>query len=168
MRNYEFQNPAWYLGRAVVSKSMNVLKNSIYGFKELAGSKIYLMPHQVNTIMRCLQESPCRYMLADEVGMGKTVEAISIYKIFTLNESKTKALILVPKALKEQWISELLLKFNIPVGTGANQNSVFVKSIEEVGYSDLSVSWDFLIIDEVHKYLFIKDTYETMHSLSAK
>ena len=67
MRNYEFQNPAWYLGRAVVSKSMNVLKNSIYGFKELAGSKIYLMPHQVNTIMRCLQESPCRYMLADEV-----------------------------------------------------------------------------------------------------
>ena len=33
---------------------------------------------------------------------------------------------------------------------------------------DLSVSWDFLIIDEVHKYLFIKDTYETMHSLSAK
>jgi len=37
-----------------------------------------------------------------------------------------------------------------------------------VGYSDLSVSWDFLIIDEVHKYLFIKDTYETMHSLSAK
>lgn len=168
MRNYEFQNPAWYLGRAVVSKSMNVLENSIYGFKELAGSKIYLMPHQVNTIMRCLQESPCRYMLADEVGMGKTVEAISIYKIFTLNESKTKALILVPKALKEQWISELLLKFNIPVGTGANQNSVFVKSIEEVGYSDLSVSWDFLIIDEVHKYLFIKDTYETMHSLSAK
>ena len=40
-------------------------------------------------------------MLADEVGMGKTVEAISIYKIFTLNESKTKALILVPKALKD-------------------------------------------------------------------
>lgn len=73
--NYEFQNPAWYLGRAVVSKSMNILENSIFGFKELAGSKIYLLPHQVNTIMRCLQESPCRYMLADEVGMGKTIEA---------------------------------------------------------------------------------------------
>lgn len=64
LKKCEFQNPAWYLGRAVVAKSMDILENSIYGFKELAGSKIYLMPHQVNTIMRCLQESPCRYMLA--------------------------------------------------------------------------------------------------------
>ena len=108
---YEFQNPCWYLGRAVVSKSMNILENSIYGFKELAGSKIYLMPHQVNSIMRCLQESPCRYMLADEVGMGKTVEAISVYKIFSLNKSNAKALVVVPTALKEQWKSELLLIF---------------------------------------------------------
>ncbi len=166
MRNYEFQNPAWYLGRAVVSKSMNILENSMFGFKELAGSKIYLMPHQVNTIMRCLQESPCRYMLADEVGMGKTIEAISIYKIFTMNQSKTKALILVPEALKEQWISELLLKFNIPTGTGSNHNFVAVKSIGEITNADLTKNWDFVIIDEVHKYLFIKDTFETMHSIS--
>ncbi len=164
--NYEFQNPAWYLGRAVVSKSMNILENSIFGFKELAGSKIYLLPHQVNTIMRCLQESPCRYMLADEVGMGKTIEAISIYKIFTMNQSNTRALILVPEALKEQWISELLLKFNIPNGLGANNNSVTVKSISEVDQSDLSTQWDFVIIDEVHKYLSIKKTYEVMHSIS--
>ena len=166
IRNYEFQNPAWYLGRSVVSKSMNILENSIYGFKELAGSKIYLMPHQVNTIMRCLQESPCRYMLADEVGMGKTIEAISIYKIFFMNQSDTKALILVPESLKEQWLAELLLKFNIPVGLGRNNNTVFVKSISEIGTSDLQEKWDFIIIDEVHKYLFVKESYNIMHSLS--
>lgn len=168
MINYEFQNPAWFLGRAVVSKSMNILENSIFGFKELAGSKIYLLPHQVNTIMRCLQESPCRYMLADEVGMGKTIEAISIYKIFTMNQSNTRALILVPEALKEQWISELLLKFNIPNGVGANSNSVVVKSVNEIEQSDLATQWDFVIIDEVHKYLFVKNTYEIMHSISKK
>lgn len=168
MKNYEFQNPAWYLGRAVVSKSMNILENSIFGFKELAGSKIYLMPHQVNTIMRCLQESPCRYMLADEVGMGKTIEAISIYKIFTMNQSRTKALILVPEALKEQWIAELLLKFNIPTGVGANQNTVIVKSISEIADADLATAWDFVIIDEVHKYLFIQNAYEIMHSISRR
>ena len=98
--NYEFQNPAWYLGRSVVSKSMNILENSIYGFKELAGSKIYLLPHQVNTIMRCLLGNPCRYMLADEVGMGKTIEAISIYKIFTMNQSNSRTLIVMPKGVK--------------------------------------------------------------------
>ena len=65
--------------RDKLTKSMNILDNSIYGFKELAGAKIYLLPHQVNSIMRCLQEEPCRYMLADEVGMGKTIEAISVF-----------------------------------------------------------------------------------------
>lgn len=166
VRNYEFQNPAWYLGRAIVSRSMNVLENSIYGFKELAGSKIYLLPHQVNTIMRCLQESPCRYMLADEVGMGKTIEAISIYKIFTMNQSKTHALIIVPPALKEQWISELLFKFNIPNGEGINQNCVEVKTIEELSSDDKCREWDFVIVDEVHKYLFTDTKYQILHGIS--
>ncbi len=165
IRKYEFQNPAWYLGRAVVSRSMNILENSIYGFKELAGSKIYLMPHQVNAIMRCLQESPCRYMLADEVGMGKTIEAISIYKIYTLNQSHTRCLIIVPPTLKEQWISELLLKFNIPQGIGLNDNSVIVKTIDELNGNDFT-KWEFVIIDEVHKYLFDSECYSKLYKIS--
>lgn len=166
LKKCEFQNPAWYLGRAVVAKSMDILENSIYGFKELAGSKIYLMPHQVNTIMRCLQESPCRYMLADEVGMGKTIEAISVYKIYTMNQSNKKALIVVPQALKEQWISELLLKFNIPNGMGKNNNSVTVKTLQELSEKDLFTVWDFVIVDEVHKYLFSQSEYEKLHKIS--
>lgn len=166
LRNYEFQNPAWYLGRAVVAKSMNILENSIYGFKELAGSKIYLLPHQVNTIMRCLQESPCRYMLADEVGMGKTIEAISVYKIFTMNRSDIKSLIVVPQTLKEQWISELLLKFNIPNGVGTNKNFLVVKTLAELSEREVCSQWDFVIVDEVHKYLFSRDEYEILHKIS--
>ncbi len=167
LRRYEFQNPAWYFGRSIVAKSMNILENSIYGFKELAGSKIYLMPHQVNTIMRCLQASPCRYMLADEVGMGKTIEAISIYKIFLMNQSDTKALIIVPPALKEQWISELLLKFNIPVGKNNNNNSVQVKTLSELKEKDDYNFWDFVIIDEVHRYIFDKEQYKKVHKISS-
>ena len=166
LKKCEFQNPAWYLGRAVVAKSMDILENSIYGFKELAGSKIYLMPHQVNTIMRCLQESPCRYMLADEVGMGKTIEAISVYKIYTMNQSNKKALIVVPQALKEQWISELLLKFNIPNKIEKNNNSVTVKTLQELREKDLFTVWDFVIVDEVHKYLFSQSEYEKLHKIS--
>lgn len=167
LKRYEFQNPAWYLGRSVVSKSMNILENSIYGFKELAGSKIYLMPHQVNTIMRCLQESPCRYMLADEVGMGKTIEAISVYKIYSMNQSNTRTLVIVPGSLKEQWISELLLKFDIPNGIGANNNSVIVKTLVELKETEISTRWDFVIVDEVHKYLFVKNNYDKLHTISS-
>lgn len=78
LKSYEFQNPAWYFGRSIVSKTVKVLDNSVFGFKELAGCKIFLKEHQLKTIMRCLQEKNCRVMLADEVGMGKTVEAASV------------------------------------------------------------------------------------------
>ena len=167
LQRYEFQNPCWYMGHAVVSRSMNVLENSIYGFKELAGSKIYLLPHQVNTIMRCLQEITCRYMLADEVGMGKTIEAISVLKIFMQNRSNVNALIVVPETLKEQWKTELLLKFNISLGVGKDNNCVTVKTILELSTEDSTISWDFVIIDEVHRYLAIKLCYSQLHAISS-
>lgn len=166
LRKYEFQNPCWYMGHAVVSRSMNILENSIYGFKELAGSKIYLLPHQVNSIMRCLQESPCRYMLADEVGMGKTIEAISVLKIYMQNRANVNALIIVPETLREQWKTELLLKFNIPTGLGKDNNCVTVKSISEIDAADTKQNWDFVIIDEAHRYLAIKQYYSLLHSIS--
>lgn len=166
LKKYEFQNPCWFLGRSIVSKSMNVLDNSIYGFKELAGSKIYLLPHQINSIMRCLQEEPCRYMLADEVGMGKTIEAISVFKIFMQDRSGRKALVIVPGTLKEQWTLELFLKFNIKQGSDKNHNSVVVKSIDELSIEDQYTKWDFVIIDEVHRYLGDESHYNLLHEIS--
>ena len=168
LKKYEFQNPCWYLGHSVVSKSMNVLDNSIYGFKELAGSKIYLLPHQVNSIMRCLQEEPCRYMLADEVGMGKTIEAISVFKIYMQDRSNKKSLIIVPETLKEQWKTELFLKFNIEQGEDKNHNSVVIKSINEVNALDQSKDWDFIIVDEVHRYLSDEYQYTALHNISRR
>jgi len=166
LKKYEFQNPCWYIGHAVVSKSMNILENAIYGFKELAGSKIYLLPHQVNTIMRCLQSNPCRYMLADEVGMGKTIEAISVMKIYLQNKSNAKVLIIVPDTLKEQWKSELLLKFNISIGMNGNDNEVLIKTISELTVLDWIKNWNFVIIDEVHRYLLEKTNYTILHTIS--
>ena len=168
LKKYEFQNPCWYLGHAIVSKSMNVLNNSIYGFKELAGSKIYLLPHQVNSIMRCLQEEPCRYMLADEVGMGKTIEAISVFKIYMQDRSDKSALIIVPETLKEQWKTELFFKFNIELGEDRNRNSVLVKSINELTINDQLCNWDFVIVDEVHRYLSDEEQYVTLHNISRR
>lgn len=163
---YEFQNPAWFFGHTIVAKSMTLLENSIYGFKQLAGSKIYLLPHQVNTIMRCLQESPCRYMLADEVGMGKTIEAISVLKVYLQNQSRTKVLIVVPPALKEQWRGELLIKFNLYAENGHGKNQIVLKSVDELDLSYCAFSWDFLIVDEVHRYIGEPRAFELLHKIS--
>lgn len=166
LRRYEFQNPVWHFGRNTVSKNINLLNNSVFGFKELAGSKIYLMPHQINTIMRCLQGNFCRYMLADEVGMGKTIEAISVLKIYLLNKSRQKVLIVVPDALEEQWKTELFFKFNITVGQNANGNFVGLRSYSSLNMDVLQVKWDFVVMDEVHRLLKDADIYNKAHSLS--
>ena len=163
---YEFQNPCWYFGHAIVSKNISILENSIFGFKELAGAKIYLLPHQMNSIMRCLQDSPCRYMLADEVGMGKTVEAISILKLFLLHRSDMRTLILVPDQLMEQWKKELLIKFGIDSETIANGNHVAIQRMSQLTWADCSTHWDFVIIDEVHRYLEDDQIYSRLHLLS--
>lgn len=168
LKSYEFQNPMWYLRRAVVSRSMNVLENAIYGFRQLAGSKIRLLPHQVNTVLRCLQERPCRFLLADEVGMGKTVEALSILKVYVHDNADKEILILVPNTLKEQWKNELLLKFDSPLGMGENDNCITLMTIDEFIHGGMKDKhWDFLVVDEVHRYVSSDDDdYNLIHSLS--
>lgn len=165
LKNYEFQNPVWYLGRSVVSKTMKILENSVYGFKELAGCKIYLLPHQLKTIMRCLQENNCRYMLADEVGMGKTIEAASILKVYLLHNTNKKVLIVVPSPLLEQWKTELFIKFSLEEGMDKQHNCLEIKTIEQFRCSSYP-RLDFLVIDEAHKWLGDSELYVQCHRMS--
>ena len=166
LQHYEFQNPCWLLGRSIVTKTMNVLDNSIMGFKELAGCKIFLMPHQLKSIMRCLQEEVCRYMLADEVGMGKTIEAASILKVFFSRHSDVNALIVVPGSLIEQWKTELFFKFNLYEGENENNNFITFAELETAADKECRCQWDFTIIDESHRLLTYKAYYEAFHKLS--
>lgn len=167
MANYEFQHPCWYLGHAVVSRNVNILNNAFYGFNELAGSRIHLLPHQVTSVMRCLQESPCRFMLADEVGMGKTVEAISVLKVFLRDRSNTNVLILVPEPLKKQWETELLFKFRIELGTVENKNRVVLRTAASLTESERSTPWDFVIADEIHRCISDAALYKLLLQISS-
>ena len=167
LRSYEFQNPAWYLGRTVVSKTQKILENSVFGFNELAGCKIFLMPHQLKTIMRCLQNDTCRYMLADEVGMGKTIEAASVLKVYLAHHSKKRVLIAVPRPLVAQWKTELFIKFEIIPGVDDNENYVELIAEEDV-QKVLYDTWDFVVADEAHKLLNDSCLYNCFHYLSQK
>ena len=167
LRSYEFQNPAWYFGRSIVSKTVKVLDNSVFGFKELAGCKIFLKEHQLKTIMRCLQEKNCRVMLADEVGMGKTIEAASVLKVYLLHNSNKKILIAVPRPLVAQWRTELLIKFEIIPGQNINDNYVQLIAEEDIE-NHINTRWDFVIADEAHKLLANRRLYTYFHSLSKR
>lgn len=166
LRHYEFQNPCWYMGRQVVLRAMNVLNNSINGFKTLAGCRIYLKAYQLETIMRCLQSNPMRFMIADEVGLGKTIEVCSILKIYLESKHNQKVLIAVPEQLLSQWRLEMLHKFGLQEGKDDSGNKIVLKSVNNLSQRDLQTSWDFLVVDEVHNCLHDPNEYENIHLLS--
>lgn len=110
LRAYEFQHPTWFINHLKVSKNRHLVNNATYGFRVLAGCRAYLMPHQISTVARCFETMPVRYMLADEVGLGKTVEACSILSILANENKDLRVLIVVPGALVSQWQNELHYK----------------------------------------------------------
>jgi SNF2 family DNA or RNA helicase len=70
-------------------------------------------PHQEQAVRRVVEELKGRALLADEVGLGKTIEAGIILSEYVLRGLARRALILVPASLQRQWRDELRLKFGL-------------------------------------------------------
>ncbi len=164
--NYEFQHPMWFFGRRNVSQTMETLENSIYGFKELSGCKIFLKPYQLKTVMRCLKQEHCRDMIADEVGLGKTIEAAAVLKIFMTDHRNAKILIVVPDALAAQWKTELAFKFNIFEQADENGNTCRILPLSNLHAINLLNPYNFVIVDEVHQCLRSDVLYAQIMELS--
>ena len=126
---------------------------------ELVGVIPY--PHQLETTQKVIYRMGGRAILADEVGLGKTIEAGMILKEYMLRGLVRKALILTPAALCWQWFEELREKFRIPVVLHRSQYDwarcdCIVASIDTAKREPhlsqvLAIDWDLLIIDEAHK-----------------
>jgi len=71
--------------------------------------------HQIRTYTRFIREWPCRLLIADEVGLGKTVSAGLILRQAMLAGLAKRTLILTPKSVQVQWQNELYEKFNLNV-----------------------------------------------------
>ena len=71
--------------------------------------------HQVRTYTRFLSEWPSRVLIADEVGLGKTISAGLILRQAILSGLAKRVLILTPKSVQIQWQNELYEKFNLNV-----------------------------------------------------
>lgn len=86
---------------------------SIQCLKQIQGFEP--LPHQIEVARRVINEMRGRAILADEVGLGKTIEAGLIFKEYLIRGLVKRALVLVPSSLVLQWTRELNQKFDIPV-----------------------------------------------------
>lgn len=168
LRAYEFQHPTWFINHLKVSKNLHLVNNATYGFRVLAGCRAFLLPHQISTVARCFETTPVRYMLADEVGLGKTVEACSILSILASEKKDLRALIIVPGALASQWKNELHYKYGLDAVIASPRAKICLLPMEDIGKSQsvLSMPWDLAIVDETHRLLANDAWYSQVQNLS--
>ncbi|TFG19375.1 MAG: hypothetical protein EU533_06850, partial [Promethearchaeota archaeon] len=149
-----------------------------YQIKCITNSRLTLMAHQINVAHRLSEEYFPRVILADEVGLGKTIEAGIYVKEMMARNLAERVLIIVPATLVRQWQFEMENKFNMEFVIYDGQR---VKELNRKGsiysqsklknpfyydnciicslqfarnpkYADLlsQISWDIVIFDEAH------------------
>ncbi|MEM7465673.1 MAG: RNA polymerase-associated protein RapA [Pseudomonadota bacterium] len=140
----------------------------------LLGPRAQLLPHQFYIANEVSNRHQPRVLLADEVGLGKTIEAGLILHQQLLSGRVQRALIIVPETLVHQWLVEMLRRFNLHfsiIGQNAYEPSPDGSEVEdnpfeasqlvicslktlvqsERHFSDaVAAGWDTLIVDEAH------------------
>jgi ATP-dependent helicase HepA len=133
------------------------------------GGRMALLPHQFYVANQIADRAIPRVLLADEVGLGKTIEAGLALHHLILSERVKRALILVPDSLVYQWFVEMFRKFNLSFTTlnqethlepGTNpfsDNDFVIVNIGLLKGAPMAremmdqVSWDIMIVDEAHQ-----------------
>ncbi|MFV4845372.1 RNA polymerase-associated protein RapA [Edwardsiella tarda] len=137
----------------------------------LRGMRASLIPHQLHIARDVGQRHAPRVLLADEVGLGKTIEAGMIIHQQLLNGRAERVLIVVPESLQHQWLVEMLRRFNLRVAlfdderyAEAAQDSSNPFETEQLVICSLDfvrrskqrleqladAGWDLLVVDEAH------------------
>ncbi len=139
----------------------------------LAGARMDLIPHQLFIADEVANRSRPRVLLADEVGLGKTIEACLILHRLLLTGRASRVLILVPEPLVHQWFVELLRRFQLSFSLfdeerceaieygdpGSNPfldsqwilaSIEFLSNDESRAAQAVEAGWDALVVDEAH------------------
>ncbi len=127
----------------------------------------YQLPYQTQGALHILKEMNGSALLADEVGLGKTITTGILLKECIVRGFVTRALILTPPSLVDQWVAELHDKFNLDFKIIENESdwedaNFAIASIDRVKTFNKekgafrhekahSIPWDILIVDEAHK-----------------
>lgn len=143
------ETPRYSDGRAAFVQALIAQRAAAMGISALLSSAIELEAHQVEVVRRVLQDPVQRYLLADEVGLGKTIEAGVLIRQCALDGGADQTiLVLAPGPLVAQWREELQTKFFLgPL----IDRSLHVVSLDDVETArPLLARAAMLVIDEAH------------------
>ncbi len=154
-------------------------------------ARIELLPHQLEPAIALARGDGCRVLLADEVGLGKTIQAgLAIAELRTRGAAD-RVLIITPAGLREQWAGELSERFNLQADVvdfravarrmatlpyGVNPWTTWPIAIVSVDYvkrADVlpavaACAWDVIVVDEAHGLAGDSDRHEAVAALAAR
>ena len=144
-----------------------------HALRTAARARMAVVPFQLEPALAVTSGRACRLLIADEVGLGKTVQAGLIVAEVFAREPDARTLIVCPAAVREQWRSELASRFaltasvldasaaaRVATGHGANANPwasarLAIASIDYVKRPEVlrafdALLWDVIVFDEAH------------------
>ncbi len=158
-------------------------------------ARIDLIPHQLRVAEIAAERRPPRVLLADEVGLGKTIEACLVIARMIASGRAGRVLVLLPEALVYQWFVELRRRFNLDfaifdeeraeaielAGDGRNPfldeqlvitDTAFLSGKAERAKAAIKAGWDLLVVDEAHHLAWAPDNasreYQLVEALAAR
>ncbi|WP_275099914.1 RNA polymerase-associated protein RapA [Sedimenticola hydrogenitrophicus] len=183
----------WFeLRKATLLQQQSLKQSDLIG---LGGARTELLPHQLYIAHEASRRLAPRILLADEVGLGKTIEACLILHAQLLTERAHRALIVVPPPLLHQWLVELLRRFNLnfslfdeprcaEIEASINgENPFLTEQLVLCGLDlftgspqrltqALAGEWDMLIVDEAHHLVWHEanpsPAYQAIESLAGR
>lgn len=144
-------------------------QSAVFG---LMGARVQLLPHQIYIAHQVANRHAPRVLLADEVGLGKTIEAGLIIHQQLITARANRVLIVVPDSLVHQWLVEMLRRFNLQFTImDAERHQALLEAGEENPFDSAQLilcslsmlttqatifedarmaQWDLMIVDEAH------------------
>ncbi len=164
----EFNNQDFFeFKKEIVKSKDSKCIDSLLCYEYIKKNLAYDLPYQREGAIKLMKEMNSTALLADEVGLGKTITASFVIKEGILRGFIKKCLILTPPSLVNQWVEELNEKFELDFHVVENNDewekySYCIASIDRVKIFDKSnmefrhknahsVEWDLVIVDEAHK-----------------
>ena len=148
----------------------------------LLSARIDLHPHQAFVAGTVLDDRRRRYILADEVGLGKTIEAgVIIHDLLSANQA-ARVLVICPGTLTQQWFCEIYSKFGGQVFTLLDLHAdtslkwhalshVIASMTQVTRYADselAKIAWDLVVVDECHHLLSAPTLYNFVRDLARR
>ncbi len=163
------KNRQFELRTQALAYQQRLQQSTVFG---LLGPRVQLLPHQIYIAHQVSQRFAPRVLLADEVGLGKTIEAGLIAHQQLISGQAERVLIVVPDSLMHQWLVEMLRRFNLPFTIMDNERYQAILDNEQsnpfesaqlilcplslltkdadIYQSVLDADWDMMIVDEAH------------------